>query len=679
MRKEHQQLKKSGRAALGEKASGANPKIPSWRARLQGGAVFFLASCAVLSAIRLFFFFRFRSGAVDFADFLPALSTGLRLDAKWLAILLLPAWASAVLAAPFPRFFHPLSRALALIGLAAAAIASVVNVGFYEFYGTPISSIIFGLFQDDTKAIVKTLASDWPVFSYAAAIIGCIALPCLASKFCPRSKRPDSRVFTVLSAIAATAILACCIRGSFGTFPLRMQDFAVSPIPFVNDAVPNGPAALYEAAKEQKALSLKGGPLQGLKDMGFRSPEEAMAALPGPAAPAAPAAKPHVVFAVMESMGRDQFELHGVNGNDTQGALALAAKAGFVFRKGIGVKDGTFPSVEGLLYDTPITPISQSRYGYQRFPFSNAFAYKDAGYRTVFLTSGPENWRDLDRSLLLQGFGEVLGAQAVRARFPEAEMGTWGVGDEWTFKLARELLSEADGKGEKLFLMILSATNHPPYRVPDGRPLVKADWHDLPDFIVRNLPEDNLAARMQTYRYAANALGEFVLGVERSDLASRTLIAATGDHNARFTYKPDGWWPHANGVPVLFWIPEAYRGGFLPDTGAYVSSRDVFPTLSALALGRTPLPWQGRNLFAPLDGVPADAFTGLANQGYGLSAAGAATAEKGGKTRCYAWQGPKLVPAECSPALARTGEIARAKRAMADFTVRKSLLAGAKN
>lgn len=69
-----------------------------WKARLSAGILFFFASCLVLTSFRLFFFFlHFRSGGITFGDFWPALVMGTRVDAKWLAILLLPAWVAAVL------------------------------------------------------------------------------------------------------------------------------------------------------------------------------------------------------------------------------------------------------------------------------------------------------------------------------------------------------------------------------------------------------------------------------------------------------------------------------------------------------------------------------------------------------------------------------------------------------
>ena len=210
----------------------------------------------------------------------------------------------------------------------------------------------------------------------------------------------------------------------------------------------------------------------------------------------------------MESMGREQFETHGA-GNDQLGLLEPELRDALLFRKGICIGSGTFPALEGILFDTPLTPLTQTVYGRKPLSVSRIRAYRDAGYRTIFLTSGPEGWRSIAETFPIQGFDAVYGAAALSTRYPQAESGTWGVGDEWMFRYALELLDEADRKGEKLFLVLLSTTNHPPHRVPDGAEVPPVDPARLPVYVRQKSPEDTRAMQ-QTYRYAANALGRFV-------------------------------------------------------------------------------------------------------------------------------------------------------------------------
>lgn len=158
----------------------------------------------------------------------------------------------------------------------------------------------------------------------------------------------------------------------------------------------------------------------------------------------------------MESMGRDVFESHKPGVNDTLGALAGELDSALVFKQSLCVGQATFPTLEGLLFDSPLNPITQSRYGRHVFDFSRMLEYKKAGYRTIFLTAGPEAWRQIETNFPQQGFDEIVGAGKLSSRYPGVENGTWGVGDAWMFKRAEEILKEADQKGEKLFINRLS-------------------------------------------------------------------------------------------------------------------------------------------------------------------------------------------------------------------------------
>ena len=644
---------------------------------LVSSGLFFIFSVLTLTAVRCLFFEVYRSDELGLQDFLPAFLIGLRVDAKWLAIALVPAWVFIVLSL-WKDFFYRIALFLAGIACSLLVLLDIVNFGFFGFYRTPISSIIFGLFQDDTKAILETIWDDWPVFLYVSCFAALAALPflmtALVGKVLP-SQPSVNRKREIVAVILFSVALMGAIRGSLGTFPLRVQDFSVSPVPFVNATVPNGAAALYEAYKAQKALTLQGPPESAFAAMGFRSKNEAVEILKSVRkkhTPNSVATQPHVVLAVM---GRDMFEAHRTGMNDTLGRLAGELSEGYVFLNGISVANGTFVSLEGILFDTPFSPLTQSKYSRREFEFSKVRIFKEAGYRTIFLTAGPEGWRQMDENFPRQGFDQIIGSAALRAQYPDAEELTWGIGDEWMFRAAESLISEADQKGEKLFLVMLSATNHGPHRVPDQTPSnpVSADF--LPPFLTSDRTSFNLE-EIRTYQYSANALGGFVHRIRSNDGKGRgVLIAATGDHNGRYQYNPDGYWHHAFGVPLLFWLPKSMEDlRSKADPQKFVGHRDLFPTLTALALGRSPELHEGRNLFASHDVDMANSFACVSKDGFAVGAAGAVILHGGKSVACYKWERDRLIQEKkCSPELKLMGDVARAERAMADYTVRKGL------
>lgn len=101
-------------------------------------------------------------------------------------------------------------------------------------------------------------------------------------------------------------------------------------------------------------------------------------------------------------MGREQFETHGA-GNDQLGLLEPELRDALLFRKGICIGSGTFPALEGILFDTPLTPLTQTVYGRKPLSVSRIRAYRDAGYRTIFLTSGPEGSARLRKPFPFRG------------------------------------------------------------------------------------------------------------------------------------------------------------------------------------------------------------------------------------------------------------------------------------
>lgn len=410
----------------------------NWLGRCARAAAFGIAALLLLTIARIVFFFAYKNDDLGFlSDFAPAMVMGLRVDAKWLAILLLPAWI-CVLLSYWKAFFWKLARILAFVGMFVTALLTVINFGFYGFYATPISPIIFGFLQDDTKAIVITIMKDWPVFTYLLCLAGFTALPFACTMLLGRSRerRVGRAAYGVLS-ILSIVVMALVIRGSLGTFPLRIQSYSVTKNAFINATVPNGMAAFHEARKGMQVLELKGGAIAALQQMGFgkASDAEALIAEVRPVLPQSKSLKsqPHVVLAVMESMGRDVFESHKPGVNDTLGALAGELDSALVFKQSLCVGQATFPTLEGLLFDSPLNPITQSRYGRHVFDFSRMLEYKKAGYRTIFLTAGPEAWRQIETNFPQQGFDEIVGAGKLSSRYPGVENGTWGVGDAWMF------------------------------------------------------------------------------------------------------------------------------------------------------------------------------------------------------------------------------------------------------
>ena len=63
-----------------------------WLQGLVRGLAAAAALLCIMTGFRLAFFLAYRSPEISFADELPALVLGARVDLKWVSILLFPAW-----------------------------------------------------------------------------------------------------------------------------------------------------------------------------------------------------------------------------------------------------------------------------------------------------------------------------------------------------------------------------------------------------------------------------------------------------------------------------------------------------------------------------------------------------------------------------------------------------------
>ena len=556
-----------------------------------------VASALVLSTFRLAFLVRHAAPGWPYraADVGRALLMGARFDLK---VSILAALPLALLAASGGRGrWRRLPAAWVALAAFALAVTAMINDGYYAFYHAPIDPIVFGLYDDDTAAVFRSLWTDHRIL---LGPLSALALALVQAWLVTRPPRRLPGLPVQAVAVLLVPLLAfLAVRGRVGGFPLNAKDFAVSTEPFLNASVPNGAMALLVASEERGTVSIDGDAYQGLRARGFAHPGEAAAALGLAAAsatdaevaealftrtpenPYAAAHPPHVVLVVMESWGADLLRYHSAR-NDLLGRLAPHLARGLVFRHFLAGQNGTHPSLEALLLNTPITPLTTGEPGHVRFEQAAALPFKAAGYRTVFGMGWSSTWRGFGRALRNQGFDEVRDVNDVLAVVPDAPVGTWGVPDGALLRWAEERLRQADASGEHLLLVLMTASNHTPHFVPPGyalRPL------DLGVFAGRAMGEPELRLpQLQTYQYACDALGGFLDALAEDGLAARTVVAATGDHNTRefFQYPDLRDLPRRDGVPLFLAVPAAYLAGRTPDVERWGSHRDIFPTLAGL-------------------------------------------------------------------------------------------------
>jgi phosphoglycerol transferase MdoB-like AlkP superfamily enzyme len=515
---------------------------------------------------------------------------------------------------------------------------SLVNLHYFGFYKTPIDSLVFGLVEDDTAAVLQTIWRDFPVVWTLLLAAGLTLASVALHRRMIGHLQPDTLLQTrhvavrlVLGIVVLFALLFAG-KGTIREMALQRQHLTVTTSQFLNDMVPNGVIALKYAWDSRGQSQNLSDPLVGLKAMGFESALAAAEVLGLPhgneaevkaaltAHPALPtnAQKKNLLFFLMESWGAEPM-LYQAPNFDVLGRLAPTLDKACHFNNFDSAHAGTHPSLEAILFSTPITPLTLGDVGRKPIPWAIPNVIRQAGYQTLFVTSARSGWRDLNRVLKVQGFDEVVDANTLKEAYPDATLGIWGVWDSYVFKyLSKRLAAQPTDK--PLFVFVLTSTNHPPYDLPKDYQRVPRDmtlWKG-------ESTSDTLIPNLDSYHYAADLLGGLVQEVQRGPLRAQTLIAATGDHNVRsFGIYADASRRYLmRQVPFVIW-GEGLNCGTQQSMPA--SHRDMFNTLLPLAGIAGAYVNTGRNLLQssphgtdPLNAPRAMFFTGDARNAQGL-------------------------------------------------------------
>ncbi len=571
--------------------------------------------------------------AASSADLQAVVLQGFRFDLKvsaiagFLLLLVLP-WIS--------------QRGNARIGAVLAFVyvmLSLINLHYFGFYKTPIDSLVFGLVEDDTAAVLQTIWRDFPVIYTLLLAAGLSAATIGLHRWLLHRMQADTVMHArhgalkLLWVVVAVFCLILAGKGTLREMALQRQHLTVTTSQFLNDMVPNGVIALKYAWDSRGQSQNLQNPVVGLKAMGFDSARAAAQVLGMPhgsdaevlealrAHPPVPATavKKNLVFFLMESWSAEPM-LYQSPTFDVLGRLAPTLtdpSRACHFRNFDSAHGGTHPSLEAILFSTPITPLTLGDVGRKPIPWAIPKVVKDAGYQTLFVTSARSGWRDLNRVLAVQGFDEVVDANTLKAEYPDAFLGIWGVWDSYVFKYLHKRMA-AQPVNKPLFVFVLTSTNHPPYDLP-------ADYKRVPRDMAQWKGETNsetLVPNLDSYHYAADLLGGFVQDIQRGPHKNDTIVAATGDHNVRSfgIYAEASRRYLMRQVPFVIWGQGLQCGSQMP---LPASHRDMFPTLLPLAGVGGAYINTGRNLLAtpqaanPLDAPRAMFFTGDARNAQG--------------------------------------------------------------
>lgn len=578
---------------------------------------------AIMTVFR-FAFFLFYGKAIDFSglslDILKAFYMGVRYDAAVLAYLNIPVTLALIIIL-FINKSSILNKIInfiknyyiAIIGSLFVLLA--IDFGYYSYFQNHMNILIYGLFEDDTWALITTLHENYNAFLVIIGFASSYVVVYFLTKFIIKKQevfqKTPYKIYTKITLSLVLVVLNFMVaRGSFGIFPLGVDDAEVSSNAFINKVAINGiytlQAAIESRGKENRGFDYisKTGYSGNIRQAFADFLEINMSKIPAnnpensllvklPPNKTVEKVKPNVIFIMMESFGADLIKYNSKDFN-VMGELKKHFDEDILFTNFLPGHRGTIASLEAAIMNIANKPlsknISQTKFAYESYYFAGPKVFQKNGYETIFIYGGNTGWRNVGSFMPNVGFDLVLGEGGMPKEY---ERNQWGVYDEYLFDFIFTTL-EKDNKQK--FIYALSTTNHPPYSLPDS---YKPYSLVIPENIEKKIVAKNLVEkRFQTYQYSCEMLGRFISRIKKSKYAGNTIIVVTGDHNFldAFTYSSEELLDSIS-VPLYIYIPAKLKPNKI-DTSVFGSHLDIMPTIYNLSLSNTQYTAMGMNLFS---------------------------------------------------------------------------------
>ncbi|MCT7579372.1 LTA synthase family protein [Aliarcobacter butzleri] len=507
------------------------------------------------------------------------------------------------------------------ISFSITTLLLLADFGFYSYFKDHLNILFFGLFEDDTFALMETFWQNYNVVLILLVLIIYLSfIFFIIKKVFQKEYKNEKFIFIFkIPGIFFVLLLAFnffIIRGTFGMYPLGKMIPNVSQNDYINKMSQNGVRAFITAYGVRKEF--KSRKIDYIKETGFKDNIEEAFEIHKKnqnidktnllnnitySTRKVDNEDYNVVVIMVESFGMPILKYQSEDFN-IMGNLKKHFDEDILFTNIISEGDGTIASLEAMLLNIPYRPnsfaFSQSDYAQTKFDYTAAFLYNKSGYETSFIYGGDLTWRDLGNFVKYQGYENIEGKQDIFnsleiTKSKDEYFHPWGIFDEYLYK---HILEKLENSKQKEFIVALSTNNHPPYNVPNdyvSKSLIYSE--NLKNHITGDF---NLAQqRFKSYAYALDSLGKFLDEFKQSRFKDNTIIVITADNNTVegiMKYDDNPTFTSKN-IPIYFYLPKKLKDKLDIDTTFAGSQKDIFPTLYNLTLKDTKYLAIGNNLF----------------------------------------------------------------------------------
>ena len=601
-----------------------------WR-WIKNQSFLFVIMLALMTIARLAFSFAFGDLTeikIQISDFEAALFLGLRFDLIPLAYINALPFILMNLCYLIPGKLTIKAIRVAVIGLLFFGYCCLIwlyvcDYAFYSYFQDHLNILFFGLFEDDTIAVLTTIWKNYNLLLWLSVILlghyGFYRF--LKFLFSPfdfdlKTKKFDFRFIACF--IVGLVGIAFFARGSFTRLPLSVEDAHISSNEFINDISLNGVMTFNRAIKIRKTFGHN--KVNYLSRYGYQKWETAYETafskkpanqtlienlqVTSPLNLEAGEHPRHVVLIVMASLGTYWNDKNSPDFN-ILGSLDEHFKSGILFKNFLSAENGTIGSLVSIINSQVIRPgarfLSESDYMKTQLDISGHLPYKKAGYDTHFIYGGKLGWRDLGKYLAVQEYDRLWGADEIKEAMPElnnieaSDLGNeWGVFDEYLYSFIEEHLRTAT---KPQFFLVMTTSNHPPFEFPSS-------YNTLPLRMEKEIQEkvtvgkDISQKRFLGLQYGNQKVGEFLTKIKTTALNDEVVVALTGDHSfwiAKGVGLDEEFKRFA--VPFFISVPDRLRPSKF-DSNNFGSHEDIFPSLYHLTLSNQEYLKLGDDLFS---------------------------------------------------------------------------------
>ena len=272
----------------------------------------------------------------------------------------------------------------------------------------------------------------------------------------------------------------------------------------------------------------------------------------------APPNRLHVIVVLEESLGAEFVGVYGAKPGLTPNIDRLAGRS-LLFTNAYATGTRTVRGMEAVTASFPPVPAeSIVKRAHNENLFNWSTVMREQGYSPTFIYGGYGTFDNMNHFFGSNGYRVIDRTDMDTPRFSNI----WGVSDEDLFRNALVEFDRQHGRGEHIFSVIMTTSNHKPFTFPQGVPGVK--------------PEGG--GREAGVRYADHALGRFVEALERKPYFGDTLLVIIADHGARVYGRENIPLP-TYAIPWLVYSPKYVPARHIDIP---VSQIDVAPTVLGL-------------------------------------------------------------------------------------------------